>query len=107
MVDKMMRDEIDWMGRLATRRLDESFTRSAEAAVPLLEKAMAAGYVREQDPLALGHWIARITFACLLAPPPGDLRAALDDLLLPLLDPALAPVLGEVRDPKTKETHRA
>jgi hypothetical protein len=52
---------------------------------------MEAGYIREQDPLALGHWIARITFTCLLAPPPGDLLAALDALLLPVLDPALSP----------------
>lgn len=91
MVDKMIRDEIDWMGRLATRRLEDSFARSAESSVPRLERAMAAGYVREQDPLALGHWIARITFTCLLAPPPGDLLAALDAFLLPVLDPALTP----------------
>ena len=50
---------------------------------------MKVGYVREQDPLALGHWIARITFTCLLAPPPGDLLAALDAILLPVLDPAV------------------
>ena len=91
MVDKMMRDEIDWVGRLATQRLEDSFTRSAESSVPRLVRAMKAGYVREQDPLALGHWIARITFTCLLAPPPGDLLAALDALLLPVLDPALGP----------------
>lgn len=91
MVDKIMRDEIDWVGRLATRRLEESLTRTAELSVPRLVAAMKAGYVREQDPLALAHWIARITFACLLAPPPGDLRVALDVLLLPVLDPALLP----------------
>jgi AcrR family transcriptional regulator len=100
MVDKMIRDEIDWMGRLATRRLEDSFARSAESSVPRLERAMAAGYVRVQDPLALGHWIARITFTCLLAPPPGDLLAALDAFLLPVLDPALSP-------PQPKEHHRA
>ena len=109
MVDKLMRDEIDWVGRLATRRLDESFTRSAEASVPRLIRAMEAGFVREQDPLALGHWIARITFTCLLAPPPGDLLDALDALLLPVLAPAPAPPRSTRSKPsnRTKEHHRA
>jgi AcrR family transcriptional regulator len=86
MVDKIMRDD-GWVGRLATRRLEQALTRSAESSVPLLRRAMREGYVREQDPVALGHWIARITFTCLLAPPPGDLLAALDALLIPTLDP--------------------
>jgi hypothetical protein len=75
------------LGRLATRRIDEALTRSAEASAPLLASAMDAGLVRRQDPLALGHWIARIAVACLLAPPPGDLLEALDALLVPMLDP--------------------
>src|SRR5262245_29983777 len=104
MVDKIMRDEIDWVGRLATRRLDEGLTRSAEASVPRLIRAMDAGYVRRQDPLALGHWIARITFTCLLAPPPGDLLTALDALLIPTLDPTLGP---EPSRPRRKERNRA
>ena len=45
--------------------------------------------------MALGHWIARIAMACLLAPPPGALLPALDDLLLPLLDPSHEPLKGE------------
>jgi AcrR family transcriptional regulator len=99
MVEKIMRDD-DWVGRFATRRLEASLTRSAESAVPRLTLAMDAGYVRRQDPLALGHWIARITFSCLLAPPPGDLLAALDAFLLPVLDPELSP-------PEPKEHYRA
>jgi AcrR family transcriptional regulator len=100
MVEKIMGDG-DWVGRLATRRLEEALARSAESSVPLLVRAMEAGSVRRQDPVALGHWIARITFACLLAPPPGDLLAALDAFLLPLLDPPPPP-----RPPK-KERRRA
>ena len=108
MVDKIMRDD-DWVGRLATRRLEASLTRSAESAVPRLRRAMKAGYVRRQDPLALGHWIARITFTCLLAPPPGDLLAALDAFLLPVLGPTVdAPTSPGPRPrPKKKEHHRA
>jgi AcrR family transcriptional regulator len=87
MVGKILRDEVDLVGRIATRRIEASLTRSAEGAAPLLQAAMDAGHVRRQDPLALGHWIARISMACLLAPPPGDLLAALDALLLPMLTP--------------------
>jgi AcrR family transcriptional regulator len=87
MVRKILRDEIDLVGRIATRSVDESMTRSAELTAPLLEAAMDTGHVRRQDSLALAHWIARISLACLLAPPPGDLLAALDSLLLPMLTP--------------------
>jgi AcrR family transcriptional regulator len=111
MVDKILRDD-DWVGRFATRRLDHTLTTLAEAAGPLLAQAMTAGYVRQQDPAALGHWIARITFTCLLSPPPGDLQAALDTLLLPLLDPACvartpSPARSRPATKKKKEHRRA
>jgi AcrR family transcriptional regulator len=91
MVAKVMQDEVDWMGRVATQRLEASLTISAGVAAPLLARAMDAGFVRRQDPAALAHWIARIGMVSLVAPPPGDLLEALDALLLPVLDPALAP----------------
>ena len=87
MVAKILQDEAELVGRVATRRLEESLAVSAESAAPLLAQAMAAGHVRRQDPMALAHWIARIGMVCLLAPPPGDLVEALDALLLPVLDP--------------------
>ena len=87
MVARILNDESDWMGRLATRTLDERLTEAAEVAVPFLASAMDAGFVRRQDPMALAHWLARILTICLLAPPPGDLREALDELLLPMLTP--------------------
>ncbi len=84
---KILRDEAEWIGRLATRRLDDLVVQAAEVAAPLLAAAMATGVIRDQDPLALGHWITRIGMACLITPPPGDLLEALDHLLLPMLDP--------------------
>ena len=87
MTDKILRDEVDLVGRIATRRIEESLLRSAEGTAPWLQAAMDAGQVRQQDPMALAHWIARISLVCLLAPPPGDLLAALDALLLPTLTP--------------------
>lgn len=62
--------DIEGLGRLATRRLEDSLTRSAKASVPRLARAMEAGYAREQNASALGHRIARIIFTCILPPPP-------------------------------------
>ena len=87
MVAKILNDETDWMGKLATRTLDERLADGAAAAVPFLASAMDAGFVRRQDPTALAHWLVRISTICLMSPPPGDLRQALDDLLLPMLTP--------------------
>jgi hypothetical protein len=87
MVRKVMRDETDFVGRVASRRLEEAIEESVTVSAPLLARAMDAGYVRRQDPVALGHWLARISMICLVTPPPGDLRQALDELLLPVLDP--------------------
>ncbi len=85
MVAKIMQDEVDWMGRVATQRLEASLAVSAAVAAPLLAQAMDDGSVRRQDPVALAHWIARIGMVSLVAPPPGDLLEALDALLLPVL----------------------
>lgn len=87
MVAKILRDEVDWVGRLATRRLQDRLEQAAVATAPLLEGAMASGAIRTQDALALAHWIVRISFTCTVAPPPGDLLEELDRLLLPLLQP--------------------
>jgi AcrR family transcriptional regulator len=87
MVSKIVRDETDWVGRVATRRLVDVLALSAEVAAPLLAEAMEAGHIREQDPVALAHWIARIGMVSLVAPPPGNLLDALDALLLPMLTP--------------------
>ena len=86
-VEKILRDEVDWVGRVATRQLEEAMDVAARGAAPFFQAAMDAGHIRKQDPLALGHWTSRIAMACLLAPPPGDLREALDALLVPMLRP--------------------
>ena len=95
-----MRDESTGSGRIATRRLDDvARRRSAESRAPVARRARwTAGHVRRQDPLALAHWIARITFTCLLAPPPGDLLAALDAL------PAAGARPGARRPPRNRRS---
>ena len=57
------------------------------AAAPLLALAMKEGHIRRQDPVALAHWLARISLICLFSLPPGDLVSSLDALLLPALEP--------------------
>ena len=88
---KVLRDEGDWMGRMVTRQLDHLLAQGVEVAAPLLTAAMAAGLIRQQDPQLLAHWLLRIALAALVAPPPGDLQASLDELLLPLLAPPALP----------------
>jgi AcrR family transcriptional regulator len=81
-------DDSDWAGRLVTRDLDDAMERQAAVSAPLLALAMKEGHIRRQDPVALAHWLARISLICLFSPPPGDLVSALDALLLPALEPA-------------------
>lgn len=87
MVAKVLRDEGDWMGRLVTRRLDALVEQGVEVSEPFLTAAMDAGLVRRQDPTLLAHWLLRIALSATVTPPPGDLAAALDALLLPVLTP--------------------
>ena len=86
-IAKILNDESDWMGRATTRTLDDRLADGAAVAAPFLASAMEAGYVRRQDPVALAHWLVRISTICLMSPPPGDLREALESLLLPMLTP--------------------
>jgi AcrR family transcriptional regulator len=90
MVRRIVDEETDWVGRVATRRLEDVLHEGATVVAPLLAQAMEAGSIRQQDPVALAHWIMRIGMVCLMAPPPGDLLQALDELLLPALDPTPA-----------------
>jgi AcrR family transcriptional regulator len=87
MMRKLLSDT-DWVGRLVTRDLDDAMERQAAVSAPLLKLAMKEGHIRRQDPVALAHWLARVSMICLFAPPPGDLVSALDALLLPALEPA-------------------
>jgi AcrR family transcriptional regulator len=84
---KVLRDEGDWMGRMVTRQLDDLLAQGVEVAAPLLAASMTAGLIRRQDPDLLAHWLLRIALSALVAPPPGDLQAGLDALLLPALAP--------------------
>jgi len=87
-VVKVLGDDVDWVGRVLTRRIDALVEQAAEIAAPLLEAAMALGIIRKQDSLVLARWIVRIGMVSVITPPPGDLHEALDALLLPALEVA-------------------
>src|SRR5262245_44677624 len=96
MMRKLLSDS-DWAGRFITRDLDDAIERQAAVSAPLLALAMQEGHIRRQDPVALAHWLARISVICLFSPPPGDLVSALDTLLLPALAPEAVRATGRSR----------
>lgn len=102
---KVLRDDMEWIARLMTRRLDGLLDRGAELMAPILEVAMDEGAIKPRDPVALAHWLVRIAGAALMAPPPGDLRQALEDLLVPMLDPTPRRRKPPSRPPSTQERH--
>ena len=85
---KVLRDEPDSVGALLATQGVDSFQLVADVIMPPLEVAIAAGLIRQHDPVALAHWIARISAALVVAPPPVDLDQLLEDMLLPILQPA-------------------
>ncbi|MGH9136920.1 MAG: TetR/AcrR family transcriptional regulator [Acidimicrobiales bacterium] len=84
---KIMRDEPDFLGRALTRRATALLEQGVTLLAPFLAAGMDLGLIRRQDPEALAHWVVRIAAIALAAPPPGDLQAALDAVLLPMLQP--------------------
>jgi AcrR family transcriptional regulator len=88
---KVLRDDMEWVARVVTRRLDALLERGAEIIAPILEAAMDNGAIRTQDALPLAHWLVRIAGTALMSPPPGELRQALETLLLPVLEPPPRP----------------
>jgi len=101
-------NESDWVGRLFTRDLDDAIERQAAVSAPLLALAMKDGRIRRQDPVALAHWLARISLICLFSLPPGDLVSALDALLLPALEPEAThgTARGKVERPRATGRNR-
>ena len=83
---KIIRDEPDFVGRVVTRQLSPLLDQFATQSAPFLTMAMEMGLIRRQDADALAHRLARITLSYIVAPPPGDLDAELDTVLLPLIE---------------------
>ena len=84
-VAKVIADEPELLGRGLTD-VPEFLGRAATVMAPLLDSAMRAGHLARRDPIVVAEWLSRIGATVILAPPPGDLRAFLRELLLPSLE---------------------
>ncbi|GAA3236397.1 TetR/AcrR family transcriptional regulator [Actinocorallia longicatena] len=86
-IAKVMRDEPDFVGRAVSFHAGPMLDQGAEMLAPLYQSLMDSGGIRRQDPQVLAHWLLRTFMVLLLAPPPGDLDALLEGVLLPVLAP--------------------
>jgi AcrR family transcriptional regulator len=82
---KMVRDEPDFVGRALTRDLPRLVEQGVDQLVPFLTAATELGIISPGNPALLAHWLVRVVIITLLAPPPGPLEEALDELVLPML----------------------
>jgi len=90
-LSKIRVDEPEVAAGFLARGVPELITRIADTLAPMFTAAMDLGVLARRDPVVLGEWIARIGLSLLLAPPAGDLRAFLREILDPVLriDPAV------------------
>jgi AcrR family transcriptional regulator len=84
---KVLRDEPDFVGRALAYHVGPMLDQGAQMLAPLYQDLMDAGGIRRHDPAALAHWILRIFMTLVLAPPPTDVDALLEAMLLPVLTP--------------------
>ena len=84
-VAKVVVDEPELLGR-ALNDVPEVLGRAATVIAPLLDSAMRAGQLARRDPVVVAEWLSRIGVTVILAPPPGDLRAFLREVLVPALE---------------------
>jgi AcrR family transcriptional regulator len=84
---KVLADEPELIGPFVVAELPMFVDLVAAAATPLLAAAMDAGELAARDPGRLAQMVVRLCLPLILAPPPGDLRPYLTELLLPALTP--------------------
>jgi AcrR family transcriptional regulator len=88
---KVLADEPELIGPFIVSELPMLIDLVAAAATPLLRAAMDAGELAPRDPGRLAQMLVRLCMPLVLAPPPGDLRDLLRELLLPTLTPQVPP----------------
>jgi AcrR family transcriptional regulator len=84
---KVLADEPELIGPFIVSDLPLLVDLAAAAAEPLLAAAMDAGALARRDPARLSQLLVRLCLPLLLAPPPGEVRALLAEVLLPALEP--------------------
>jgi len=84
---KVLHDEPEVIGPFLVSDLPQVITRVAAQITPLLEFAMKSGVIAKRHARTTAEWLVRTALTLVLAPPPGDLRAFLAEMLLPALSP--------------------
>ncbi|HZT66534.1 MAG TPA: TetR/AcrR family transcriptional regulator [Acidimicrobiales bacterium] len=84
---KVLEDEPQLIGPVLVADLGTVAGRVADVVAPLLEALMDAGQLARRDARVVAEWLVRLTVTLILAPPPGDLRAFLAELIVPALAP--------------------
>ena len=84
---KVMRDEPDFVGRAIAAHIGPMIEQGARMLAPLYQSLMDAGRIRRQDPADLAHWLLGVFMMMVIAPPPTDVDAYLESMLLPVLAP--------------------
>jgi AcrR family transcriptional regulator len=84
---KVLADEPELIGPFLVREGPPMLEAIALLLAPILGAAMDQGELARRDPDAVAQLLVRLCLSYLLAPPPGDLVAALSELLVPALSP--------------------
>lgn len=87
---KVLADEPELIGPFLVTDAPPMLDAIGGLIAPILAAAMEAGELAERDPVALAQLLVRLCLAYLLAPPPGDLVAALSEVLVPALTPEVS-----------------
>jgi len=84
---KVLADEPEIVGPFLLEEHAEIVARMTVVLVPLLAHGMTQRRLARRKPAWLAEWLVRSAISLLLAPPPGDPREFLAELLLPVLTP--------------------
>jgi len=86
-LNKAIEDEPELVAALITDRLAPVLDQIVAVLAPGLALLSSFGTVAPVDADALSQWIARFGLSTVLVRPPGDLRATLATVLVPVLTP--------------------
>ncbi len=85
---KVIADEPEVLAGFVSRGVPELINRVVDTLGPSVSAGMAAGLMAPRDPVVVTQWIVRIALSLLVAPPPGDLRSFLREVIEPVLTPS-------------------
>jgi len=85
---KVLRDEPQLIGPVLMSELGVASRRIAGMVAPLLDGLMDSGQLARRDSRIVAEWLVRQTVTVILAPPQGNLRTFLAEVLVPVLAPA-------------------